>query len=115
MLTLYYGRQYMNLYFLPMNFLKDVHNELINDTFDINIRYPFYVCKLDGEDGISSVKFVLGESCWKSIPVIGKMERFSVEEVVSNNWLVLNMEGKKYLLVDGNPMIQDRIIGIKYE
>ena len=115
MLTLYYGRQYMNLYFLPMNFLKDVHNELINDTFDINIRYPFYVCKLDGDDGISSVKFVLGESCWKSIPVIGKMERFSVEEVVSNNWLVLNMEGKKYLLVDGNPMIQDRIIGIKYE
>ena len=115
MLTRYYGLQNVKLCFLPENFVHDVQRGVIDDTFDLNQRYPFYACKWHGESDISSIRYVLEESCWKSFPVLRTMERFSAKEIVGNNWLVLKINGSEYLLVKKNSMIQDRVIDIRYE
>ena len=115
MLTRYYGLQNVKLCFLPENFVHDVQRGVIDDTFDLNQRYPFYVCKWHGESDISSIRYVLGESCWKSFPVLRTMERFSAKEIVGNIWLVLKINGSEYLFVKKNSMIQDRVIDIRYE
>jgi hypothetical protein len=115
MVARYYGRPNINLYFLPEDFIKDVHKGLIGDDFDVNTRFPFYVCKWNGDENLSSLKFIMKKSHWASWPIMESMERFSAEEIVVTDWCLHDIESTKYLLVKKNSKIQDRVIDIKYE
>lgn len=115
MIVRYYKRTDVKLCFVPEGFLQDVHKGLVDDNFDVNTRHPFYACCWHNNEEPSSVTFILEKNRWASLPIIGTMERFSAETIKTNNWQVLEINGAKYLLVKKNPMIQERVIDIKYE
>lgn len=115
MLPRYYGRQDVDLCFLPEKFVFDVRNGSVGDTFDVNTAHPFYTCRWKRDDQPASVKFLLDKSRWASYPILGNMERFSAIEIMTDKWVLLEIEGLAYLLVEKNSMIQNRLKTIEYE
>lgn len=115
MLPRYYGRGKISLFFLPEGFLKDVHENRVGKEFDFNTEYPFYACRWENNDTPSNIKYVLQKSQWTSVPILNKIERFVAKEIPVGQQLLLNIDGVNYLLLKKNPMIQERIIDIKYE
>ena len=115
MLPRYYGREKISLFFLPEDFLKDVHEGRVGRDFDFNTKYPFYACRWEDSDIPSNIIYVLQKSQWASVPILNKMGCLVAEEIPVNQQLLLNIDGTNYLLLKKNPMIQERIIDIKYE
>lgn len=115
MVARYYGRQDVNLYFLPERFVDNVRDGEVLESFDVETDAPFYACLWKRTYAPLSLRVLLKKSSLASFPILGGMERFTATEVPAENWLLIEIDGMKYLLVKKDPIIQDRVIDIKYE
>lgn len=115
MIARYYGRKNDKLFFLPEGFIKDVQEGRVGATFDVKTKHPFYACRWKERNAPSNIKYLLKKSRWASVPVLNRIERLVAEEIPVNRRLLLDIDGVRYLFLQKNSMIQDRVISIKYE
>ena len=104
-----------SLCFLSNSIVNRMREHQYNERFEIPTKDNYYVCCLNGDGLIKRVKYVLNPSPMAQLPVFNRMERFTLDALDVQNYTILNYQNRRYLIVQKNPMINDRVLDIVYE
>ena len=81
-------------------------------------RFPspyafFYVREWDKTEEIHSVTFELAPSKYSNIPIIGSLSQFELNKLSTDKHQTIEINGKTYLFVVKNPIIDERVVSIE--
>lgn len=108
------------LIILPKSFIEDVcTNPTLYHQFKTSPNIPFYA-KIIENDSINKVTFELHPTNYESLPFYirpfaSKMERYSSNSIVSEQYTTIKLQEKLFILVLKNPFIDNRVKNIKIE
>lgn len=108
-----------SLIFLPEEFIENISSDKF-DTFSTTPTLPFYAKRLSDYQKISKVVYQLQETDFASLPFYirpfaHKLGRYTLTEVETDKFTVINIKGTPYLLIGKNKMIDNRVKDIIYE
>lgn len=108
-----------SLIFLPQEFIGNISQDKF-DTFGTTPNQPFYAKRLHEYKKIDKVVYQLKETDFASLPFYirpfaHKLGRYTLAEVETDKFAVININGTSYLLVGKNKMIDHRVKNIIYE
>lgn len=108
-----------SLVFLPSEFIESISLDKF-DTFGTTSSLPFYAKRLPEYQSINKVSYQLKETDFASLPFYirpfaHKLGRYTLTEVETDKFGVININGGSYLLVGKNKIIDNRVKEIIYE
>ena len=108
-----------SLIFLPEEFIENISSDKF-DTFSTTPTLPFYAKRLSDYQKISKVVYQLKETDFASLPFYIRpfahnLGRYTLTEVKTDKFAVININGTPYLLIGKNKMIDHRVKDIIYE
>ena len=108
-----------SLVFLPQIFLDDLkaHSEKYEH---INLKTPleFFVQRLDDGERISEVRYLLSPADFNTFPffvrpIARRMNSYYSTSATSNQWAVVTLYGKRYLIIKRDHDYDDRLLDIQ--
>lgn len=108
--AMYYGVQ--PLTFIQKELLDDIRNGKKFDDFECPSKYLWYVREWESNDSIRSVKFKMSPSSYSSLPILNKMDRFTLTEMPVNHYSLVEIDNRKFIIVTKNSTIDKRVISI---
>ena len=108
-----------SLAFIPQEFIENISADKF-DTFATTPSLPFYAKRLPEYQKIDKVVYQLKKTDYSSLPFYirpfaHKLGRYTLTEVETDKFTVINIKGGTYLLVGKNKMIDNRVKEIIYE
>ena len=108
-----------SLAFIPQEFIENISADKF-DTFATTPSLPFYAKRLPEYQKIDKVVYQLKKTDYSSLPFYirpfaHKLGRYTLTEVETDKFAVINIKGGTYLLVGKNKMIDNRVKEIIYE
>ena len=108
-----------SLVFLPQTFLDDLKkNSGKYEHFDLKTSYEFFVEKIDTNDVISEIHFLLSPPDFSVLPFIfrpiaKKMNSYNQTTAFTNKWATVTLYGKRYLLIKREHDYDERLVDIQ--
>lgn len=102
------------LFFLPYDIMNDINKGESMNLFRFPSPYAFfYVREWDKTEEIHSVTFELAPSKYSNIPIIGSLSQFKLNKLSTDKYQTIEINGKTYLFVVKNPIIDERVVSIE--
>lgn len=103
-----------SLCFMPLSVLADIQNDRITDSFEIPTSKPFYIKRMEVGEIINHSYFLVNKSRLSGMPIFNHMQRFSATEVEAPFDFYYS-NGKKYIIIKRNDLVDDRVHSIRLE
>lgn len=118
MISDYYNKK--KLIFIPHYIQEDLLIPHKFDKFFTTNNYPVYIKEINPINYIRKVTFILNETDYSSLPFYirpfaEKFDRYRLTNLNTDKFSVINFNGKSYLFVGKNYMIDSRVKEIIYE
>lgn len=115
----YYKKK--KLIFIPHYIVKDLYqcSHKFNNFYTTE-NYPVYIKEINTTNNIKKVTFILNETDYSCLPFYirpfaEKFDRYRLTNLNTDKFSVINFNGKSYLFVGKNYMIDSRVKEIIYE
>ena len=98
----------------PTRVREDILRGKVGKEFDLHTTRSYYICEWNGTDTVEG-KILYNPSEYAKYPVLNRLGRFTLtEQSIEDSYIVLPpINGKRYLLIEKNKPIADRIRGIE--
>lgn len=107
--------------FIPQYIIEDLSRHTNKfDNFYTTKNYPVYIKEINSSEHIHKVTFQLEEIDYSTLPFYikpfaHKFDRYSLESLDTDRFSIIEFNGKSYLFVGKNKMIDARVKDIIYE